>query len=128
DRVRRRAAADGERQGPAARAARSLGSPRSMPDVYASIETADAAVLERLVEVLELRAAAPAQQAMLEDYLAELPLRERARVLDVGCGTGAVARTLAARPGAGEVVGIDPSPVCGGHARRLAGGAAHPVV
>jgi ubiquinone/menaquinone biosynthesis C-methylase UbiE len=93
-----------------------------MPDVYASIETADAAVLERLVEVLELRAAEPAQQAMLEDYLAELPLRERARVLDVGCGTGAVARTLAARPGAGEIVGIDPSPVFVEHARRLAEG------
>ena len=82
-----------------------------MPDVYASIETADEAVQERLAEVLELRAAEPAQQAMLEDYLADLPLPDGARVLEVGCGTGAVARTLAARPGVGEVVGLDPSPV-----------------
>ena len=52
-----------------------------MPDVYASIETADEAVLERLVEVLELRAAEPAQQAMLDDYLADLPLPDGARVL-----------------------------------------------
>ena len=52
-----------------------------MPDVYASIESADEAVQERLAEVLELRAADAAQQAMLEDYLAELPLPDGARVL-----------------------------------------------
>jgi hypothetical protein len=34
-----------------------------MPDVYASIETADEAVQERLAEVLELGAAEAAQQA-----------------------------------------------------------------
>jgi hypothetical protein len=45
-----------------------------MPDVYASIESADAAVQER--------------------------------VLEVGCVTRAVARTLALRPGVGEVVGL----------------------
>ena len=61
-----------------------------MPDVYASIETADEAVQERLAEVLELRAADAAQQAMLEDYLGDLPLPDGARVLEVGCGTGAV--------------------------------------
>ena len=82
-----------------------------MPDVYASIESAEEAVQQRLAEVLELRAADAGQQAMLEDYLGELPLPEGARVLEVGCGTGAVARTLAVRPGVGEVVGLDPSPV-----------------
>jgi ubiquinone/menaquinone biosynthesis C-methylase UbiE len=91
-----------------------------MPDVYVSIETADEAVLERLVEVLELRAAEPAQQAMLEDYLGDLPLPDGARVLEVGCGTGAVARMVAARPRVGTVVGLDPSPVFVDHARRLA--------
>jgi ubiquinone/menaquinone biosynthesis C-methylase UbiE len=93
-----------------------------MPDVYASIETADEAVQERLAEVLELRAAEPAQQAMLEDYLADLSLPDRARVLEVGCGTGAVARTLAVRPGVAEVVGLDPSPVFVQHAREIAAG------
>src|ERR1700710_1921961 len=93
-----------------------------MPDVYASIETADEAVLERLVEVLELRAAEPAQQAMLEDYLGDLPLPDGARVLEVGCGTGAVARTLAVRPGVGQVVGLDPSPVFVQRAREIAAG------
>jgi ubiquinone/menaquinone biosynthesis C-methylase UbiE len=91
-----------------------------MPDVYASIESADEAVQERLAEVLELRAADAAQQAMLEDYLADLRLPDRARVLEVGCGTGAVARTLAVRPGVGEVVGLDPSPVFVRRAREIA--------
>jgi hypothetical protein len=39
-----------------------------MPDVYASIESADEAVEERLAEVLELGAADAARQALLEDY------------------------------------------------------------
>jgi ubiquinone/menaquinone biosynthesis C-methylase UbiE len=95
-----------------------------MPDVYANIETAEEAVLERLVEVLELRAADPAQQAMLEDYLGDLPLPDGARVLEVGCGTGAVARMLATRPRVGSVVGLDPSAVFVDHARRLAEGMA----
>ena len=73
-----------------------------MPDVYASIESADEAVQERLAEVLELRAADAAQQAMLEDYLADLPLPDGARVLEVGCGTGAVA--LAVDRGADTLV------------------------
>ena len=93
-----------------------------MPDVYASIESADEAVQERLAEVLELRAADAGQQAMLDDYLADLPLPDGARVLEVGCGTGAVARTLAVRPGVGEVVGLDPSPVFVQRARQIAAG------
>ena len=93
-----------------------------MPDVYASIESADEAVQERLADVLELRAADAGQQAMLEDYLADLALPDGARVLEVGCGTGAVARTLAVRPGVGEVVGLDPSPVFVQRARQIAAG------
>jgi hypothetical protein len=59
-----------------------------MPDVYATIATADEAVQERLAEVLELRAADPQQRAMLETYLEDLAPARGARVLDVGCGTG----------------------------------------
>ena len=65
-----------------------------MPDVYATIEHAEEAVQERLADVLELRAADLQQRAMLEDYLADLPLPAGARILEIGCGTGAVTRTL----------------------------------
>jgi ubiquinone/menaquinone biosynthesis C-methylase UbiE len=82
-----------------------------MADVYATIERADEEVQTRLAEVLELRAADLQQRGMLEDYLADLPLPRGARVLEIGCGPGPVARTLAARPGVGDVLGIDPSPL-----------------
>ena len=64
--------------------------------------------MPRLADVLELRAADPQQRAMLEGYLDELPLPPRARVLEIGCGPGPIARALAARANIAEVVGIDP--------------------
>src|SRR5262245_34824513 len=90
-----------------------------MPDPYASIAAADAALQERLATVLELRASEPQQQAMLDAYLSEVRLPDSARALDAGCGTGAVARVLADLPGVREVVGIDPSPIFIGKARDL---------
>ena len=68
-RVRRRAAA-GRPGKVLRRVPRDRRQPRVNPEVSASIETADDAVQERLAEVLELRAADAAQQAILEDYLA----------------------------------------------------------
>ena len=93
-----------------------------MPDPYASIAEADAALQERLATVLELRASEPQQRAMLDAYLSEVRLPDSARALDAGCGTGAVARVLAELPGVREVVGIDPSPVFIDKARELAKG------
>jgi SAM-dependent methyltransferase len=43
-------------------------------------------------------------------------------VLEIGCGTGAVTRTLAAWPGVAEAVGVDPSPVFIAKARELSRG------
>ncbi len=69
--------------------------------------------------MLELRAADPQQQAMLNAYLSELQLPSGAIALDVGCGTGAVSRVLGVMPCVREVVGIDPSPVFIEKAREL---------
>jgi len=91
-----------------------------MADVFATITEADAATLERLVGAMELRAAQPKQRAMLASYLAELHLPPAARILEVGCGSGAIARFLAARPGVAEVIGVDPSPFFVARARELA--------
>lgn len=93
-----------------------------MADVYATITTADEAVQARLAEVLELRAADPDQHAMLEQYTAELDLEDGARVLEVGCGTGAVSRYLASLPGVERVVGLDPSQRFVERAEELTGG------
>jgi ubiquinone/menaquinone biosynthesis C-methylase UbiE len=90
-----------------------------MPDVYATIAEADAAMQERLAEVLELRAADPEQRAMLKDYATRLaPAGE---LLEVGCGTGAVTRYLATLPGVTHATGLDPSPLFVERARELAG-------
>jgi cyclopropane fatty-acyl-phospholipid synthase-like methyltransferase len=39
---------------------------------------------------------------MIDRYLGDLGLAEGARVLEVGCGTGAVSRMLAGWPGVGS--------------------------
>jgi ubiquinone/menaquinone biosynthesis C-methylase UbiE len=93
-----------------------------MTDVYATIAEAEPSIVRRLADVLEIRGAEAQQQAMLRDYLAELPFPAQARVLEVGCGTGVVARVLARWPGVAQVEGIDPSPVFLERARQLAEG------
>ena len=91
-----------------------------MPDTYATITEADTPVQERLADILELRAADPQQRAMLERYTSELDLAPGSRVLEIGCGTGAISRFLATLPGAEAVAGVDPSLVFVERARELA--------
>jgi ubiquinone/menaquinone biosynthesis C-methylase UbiE len=95
---------------------------KTMPDLYATITQVDAEIQERLASVLELRASEPQQQEMLKAYLSEVDFPSNARVLEVGCGTGAVSRALAAWPSVGSVVGVDPSAIFLAKARELAAG------
>jgi ubiquinone/menaquinone biosynthesis C-methylase UbiE len=96
-----------------------------VPDPYAAIARADETLQARLADVLEVRAADPQQRAMLNAYLSEIELPNAGAVLDVGCGTGAVTRALAAMRGAGEVIGLDPSPIFVEKARDLAKNLSH---
>ena len=57
---------------------------------------------------------------MRETYFADIGFPAAARVAEVGCGPGPVARALASRPGVGTVVGVDPSPIFISKARELA--------
>jgi ubiquinone/menaquinone biosynthesis C-methylase UbiE len=93
-----------------------------MPDVYANITSAQPALVDQIARVLELRATDPQQRGMREAYLSEVAVPKNARVLDVGCGTGALTRVLAERPNVTEVVGVDPSPTLLEKARELAAG------
>jgi SAM-dependent methyltransferase len=81
----------------------------------------DIAPQERLAAILELRAADPQQRAMLDSYLSEVEFPPAARVLEIGCGRGAVTRLLVRRPGVAAAVGVDPSPVFVAKAGELAG-------
>jgi ubiquinone/menaquinone biosynthesis C-methylase UbiE len=93
-----------------------------MPDAYAKITTLEPLMLEQLSSILELRAADPRQRAMRQCYLSYVVLPDGARVLEAGCGTGAVSRDVARQPKIGEVIGLDPSPVFVAKARELAAG------
>jgi ubiquinone/menaquinone biosynthesis C-methylase UbiE len=55
-------------------------------------------------------------------YFSWLELPEGARVLEPGCGSGAISRDLASLPGVGSVTGLDPSPAFLAKARELASG------
>src|SRR5258708_3322192 len=92
-----------------------------MPDVYASITAADPAILERLTGALELRAADLLRRGILKEFVSEISLPKEAKVLEIGCGTGAVTRFLAGLPDVSHAVGADPSPVFIAKARELAG-------
>jgi len=98
-----------------------------MPDVFAAITAASPQALEMIANVLELRAAIPQQQKMLRTYLRDIDFPDRAKVLEIGCGTGPIARVLAAWPKVGEVVGVDPSPYLIDKAQSLSPGAANLV-
>ncbi len=93
-----------------------------MPDVFSDIKNAPQDALETFVTALETRAADPQLQAMLESYLSEIELPDSAQILEVGSGTGAVARRLARLAQADRVVGVDLSPVFLAKARELADG------
>jgi ubiquinone/menaquinone biosynthesis C-methylase UbiE len=91
-----------------------------VPDVYVTITEAELAVVEGLVDILELRAQDPQQREMREVYFSDIEFPSDARVAEVGCGPGPVARALASRSGVGEVVGVDPSPIFIEKGRELA--------
>jgi 2-polyprenyl-3-methyl-5-hydroxy-6-metoxy-1,4-benzoquinol methylase len=93
-------------------------------DPYLNIHKKPPQTTRRLVPILEARAADPQQAAIRERVfdavLAELP--SSITVVDIGCGTGAIARDLARRPSVARVQGIDPGPYLIEEAERLAAG------
>src|SRR5262245_27125728 len=64
---------------------------------------------------------------MRDAYFADLGLGEGARALEVGCGTGAVTRALAALPETEAVVGLAASPGFLAAAKELSAGIARLV-
>lgn len=93
-----------------------------MPDLYATIGEVEREIQERLADVLEMRAADDRQREMLESYLSEIEFPENSRVVEIGCGTGGVTRTLAKWPNVAEALGVDPSEVFVSKAKKLGDG------
>lgn len=78
------------------------------PDVYLNINEVTGEMIERIIQRLEFRDTDPTFSSWINAYLDKLPLGSAERVLDVGCGTGVVARRIALREDfSGEVIGVD---------------------
>lgn len=89
--------------------------------IWRDTATADAERARDLAARLERRAKAPDEIAARDAYLGLLDIAAGERVLDVGCGSGAVTREIARRVGSrGLVIGLDPSPALLAVARDLA--------
>ena len=93
-----------------------------MPDLDATIREVEPIIQERLADVLEMRAADDRQREMLESYLSEIEFPEYSHVVEIGCGTGGVTRTLAKWPNVSIAVGVDPSQVFISKAKGLGEG------
>src|SRR5262249_7516882 len=79
-----------------------------MPDLWQFIDNIDADKQAMLVKRLEDRAQMPKFAEIREDYFDKIGLPLTGRILELGCGTGAVCRAIASRPGfVGTVVGSD---------------------
>jgi ubiquinone/menaquinone biosynthesis C-methylase UbiE len=93
-----------------------------MPDVWSAVADLDIATQERLADVLETRGGEPKQRSLRETFLSKIAFSPASRVLEVGCGTGALTRVLACWPGVESVVGVDPAPLLLERARVLSDG------
>jgi len=83
----------------------------STVDVYRITAELDDNTLDVLEARLEARGRHPRFLYMMNEYLEAMRIDAAATVLDLGCGTGVVARTIARRPGFhGRVMGVDLSP------------------
>lgn len=89
-------------------------------DVYRITDQLDGDTLGVLEARLEARGRHPKFLHMMGEYLDGMGIDRAGTVLDVGCGTGVVARTIARRPAfKGHVTGIDLSPSLIHAAQRL---------
>ena len=79
-----------------------------MADVWQFIDEIDADKQAMLAKRLEDRAQMPKFAAIRENYLDKIGVSVTGRILELGCGTGAMCRAIASRPGfVGTVVGSD---------------------
>ncbi len=77
-------------------------------DPHRFVNELDEAAHERLIARLESRAQTPVFARLFDKYVAQLALPPSAQVLEVGCGTGAMLRTLARRADfTGKAFGVD---------------------
>lgn len=90
-------------------------------DVFISINDADEATTQVIINRLEFRGKDANYTRWRDEYLGKMGLKPSDRVLEVGCGTGIVARALVGQAGfSGRVVAVDNGAALIEAARRFA--------
>jgi len=82
-----------------------------MSDTYALNDPISEASIHSLAEEMEQQASDEQNRAFLDLYLQQTPFRHGSRVLEIGCGTGAIARRLARIEPSAIVDALDVSPL-----------------
>lgn len=90
-----------------------------MSDPFQDVDSGGADFVKAIGDALELRAAEPVMQNIVDSYLAELACPDDGLHVEIGTGTGAIARKMAAHAGNGTVVGSDLSPGLIGYAQAM---------
>lgn len=81
-----------------------------MADPFQDVDAHGAEFIQTVGDALETRAAEPAMQDIVDSYLAELTYPEGGLHIEIGAGSGAIARKLAEHAKNGTVVASDMSP------------------
>ena len=91
------------------------------PDVYGRTFEMDAPALAAIAERMEARGSHSFIAGVIDEYMAGLIQSPANTLIEIGCGTGAVARAIARRPEMqGPITAVDVSPHLIGMAQRLA--------
>lgn len=91
----------------------------AMADPYATIDQAADEVQLAIAGAMEARSTEPAQIRMRQRYLRDANVSKGAKAVDLGSGTGHLARELVEVFECGDVLGLDFSPIMVTRAREL---------
>ncbi len=80
-----------------------------MIDPFQNVAAAPPGMIDMFVGILEKRGRDPEMVAIVEDYLDALDPEGRGAIVEIGCGTGAVLRRIAAKFPKVKVMGVDAS-------------------
>jgi SAM-dependent methyltransferase len=92
-----------------------------MTDPFQNVSAAGAAFIDTIAENLEARAADPSMVPIIEAYLDSIDWDRVRRAIEIGSGTGPIARMIADRAPGALVTGVEPSPELVARAESLRG-------
>lgn len=81
-----------------------------MTDPFQNVDAGGSDFVDAVADALEARAQEPVMVKIVEDYLGLISYPPDGTHIEVGAGTGVIARRLAARASNGRVISTDPSP------------------